>query len=124
LKLPSSRGGAGISANSGVIDAKAEETVYTMAVWLIAQGILVEVKDFLVAVETSRGNSCRGKSDAISPEEILYHELLQSGCLDGTTSIPAICYRFGLDRIRMEKIILWGRHTNRLEVVRRGNIDA
>lgn len=80
----------------------------------------------MVAVEASRGSASGNKPDAASTEESLYHELLQSRCLDGTTSIPTICYRFGLDRIRIEKFIFWGQHTNRLEVVRRmeGNSEA
>jgi len=110
----------GVTASSSAFDSSAEEVVYSMVVWLVANKILAEVKEFLVAVESSRGGRNGNKTDVASAEESLYKDLLQSGCLDGNTSIPAICYRFGgLDRIRMEKFISWGQQSNRLFVVSR-----
>lgn len=107
------------------------EIVYSMAVWLMANKVIVELEDCLVADEASRGSDNHGNKPepshhpvATSSGESLYHELLQSGCLDGATSIPAICYRFGLDRNRIETLL--SSCTHRLKVVRHveGNNDA
>jgi len=125
LNLPSSRGGISASASSGVFDTTTDEIVYSMAVWLIANKIIVEVKDFLVAAEAFHDSCTDGNKppDAVLSEESLYHELLHSGCLNGTKSIPAICYQFGLDRFRIEKFIAWGQRTNKLEIVRRVDVS-
>lgn len=98
------------------------EIVYSMAVWLIANKIIVEVKDCLVADGASPDSDSGDKPEpchqlaATSSGESLYHELSESGCLDGTTSIAAICYRFGLDRNRIETLL--SSRTHRLKVVR------
>mmetsp|Transcript_16770 Transcript_16770/g.40093 ORF Transcript_16770/g.40093 Transcript_16770/m.40093 type:complete len:767 (+) Transcript_16770:309-2609(+) len=99
--------------------SSSEEIIYSMAVWLIANKVLVEVKDSLIATEIEIDSKNGNKPATSTLEESLYYELFQSGCLDGNVSIPDICYRFGLDRIRMEKFIFWGQQTNRLDVFSR-----
>merc|ERR1712238_643392 len=105
-------------------DQNLGDIVYSMAVWLIANNIIVEVEDCLVADEASFGGDNSSNKPEPCSGESLYHELLRSGCLDGTTSITAICYQFGLDRNRVEALL--SSHTPRLKVVRHieGNSDA
>ncbi|KAL3785438.1 hypothetical protein ACHAW5_010918 [Stephanodiscus triporus] len=112
LNAPPYRGGAG-TMDSG----SPEELVYSMAVWLIANNVIVEVKDYLVAIEPSLDLNNGSKPE--SCQESLYHELLRSGCLEGTAPIAEICYEFGIDQTRMETFIQWGLQTQpkRLEVL-------
>jgi hypothetical protein len=88
-----------------------------MAVWLIANNIIVEVKDYLIAVEPFI--DLDNGSKPTSSQESLYQELLRSGYLDGTTPVAEICYEFSIDQTRMYAFIQWGLQTQppRLKVL-------
>jgi hypothetical protein len=94
-----------------------DEIVYSMAVWLIANNIIVEVKDYLISVEPLLDLDNGSKPN--SSHESLYEELLRSGYLDGTTPVAEICYEFGIDQTMMDAFIQWGLQTqpSRLKVL-------
>ncbi len=95
--------------------AKTEEIIYSMAVWLIANNIIVQMNDYLATGEGTK-NCCSAEA---ASEESLYQELSQGGYLDGTKPITAICYELGIDPVRMKKFIIWGQTSRRLNVVSR-----
>ncbi|KAL7433472.1 hypothetical protein ACHAXH_006096 [Discostella pseudostelligera] len=94
-----------------------EEIIYSMAVWLIANNIIVQANEYLVTGEVTAEFINNGGSDQSTSEESLYQVLYQGGYLDGTNHIPAICYELGVDQVRIEKLIVWGQKTRRLNVV-------
>jgi len=118
-----------------------EDMAYSMAVWLLAQNVIIELRDYLVATGTlkteqekiesinaadhlspcgeSAPNFKSSQSTSSSSEELLFHELMEADCLDGNKSIPAICYRFGIDRLRMDRFKSWGQRRKLLEIVSR-----
>ena len=100
-------------ADSGPSD----DILYSMAVWLIANNIIVEVKDYLIAVEPFL--ELENGGEPTSSQESLYQELLRSGYLDGATPVAEICYEFGIDQTRMDAFVQWGLHTQpqRLKVL-------
>ena len=105
-----------LSTSSGKYDcAKTEEIIYSMAVWLIANKIIVQITDYVAAGEVTK--NC--PSSEAASEESLYQELSQGGYLYGTKPVTAICYELGIDQIQMEKFVLWGQATRRLNVLSR-----
>ena len=149
-------GGVHRRMESGTKDASSKtaptlDVVYSMAVWLLAQKVITEVKDYLLAVGSLCDESVSGESksdgngsilvslmseygytnsaasvginkatkSAHSNEELLFQELLESECLDGTKSIAAVCYQFGLDRLRMDRFKSWGQRRKLLEIISR-----
>lgn len=92
--------------------AKTEEIIYSMAVWLIANKIIVQAHDYLVAGEVK-------ENETSSEEESLYEELFQNGYLDGIKPISSASYELGIDEMRFEKFLTWGQSTGRLNVVSR-----
>jgi len=97
--------------------AATEEIIYSMAVWLIANNIIVQVNEYLVPGEVTTEFANDGDSIQSVSEKSLYQELYQGGYLDGTKPIPAICYELGVDQVRIDKFILWGQTARRLNVV-------
>lgn len=92
-----------------------EEIIYSMTFWLIANSIIVDVNDYLVASELFQ---CHQKGSNLDFSlELLYQELLQAGSLDGALSVSAISYEFGIELSQMEKFIKWGLLTKRLHVL-------
>jgi hypothetical protein len=90
-----------------------EETLYSMAVWLRSRGIMFPILEFLVAVDTCppdllANNSGQGEkksedkveSDGTA-DDTLFQELLEFGCLTGTTSIEGCCWRVQMDYQRL-----------------------
>ncbi|KAL7553978.1 hypothetical protein ACHAWF_017330 [Thalassiosira exigua] len=117
LNAPLIRGNTTASSISAGFDSAAEEIVYSMAAWLVANRVLVVIKDFLI------GRGGNGTNVPVvtfaSPDDALYHELLISGYLDGTSSVAAVCFQFGLDRLRMDRFLSWGRQTGLVGVISR-----
>eukprot|EP00970_Alexandrium_tamarense_P013605 scaffold3523_cov194-Alexandrium_tamarense.AAC.8 len=118
LNRPASYGSTGIVTTGQ--DSPTEEILYSVVVWLLTQKVIVEVKDYLLAVGVI-GSDPVGENDTQTKtsEEVLFTELFEAGCLDGTISIPAICYRFGLDRLRMESFTAFGKRRRLIEIVSR-----
>jgi len=52
-------------------------------------------------------------------EELLYIELIETGCLKGDISTTALCWRFSLDSQRLKHFIEWGVSEEKLKVVTR-----
>jgi len=92
-----------------------EEIMYSMTFWLIANSIILDVYDYLVATELFQ---CHQKGSNLDFSlELLYRELLQAGCLNGALSVSAICYEFGIEQSQMEEFIKWGLMTKRLHIL-------
>ena len=60
-----------------------------------------------------------GQTKPSSSEEALCNELLHYGCLDGSWSIEALQYHFGLKDQQLEKLISYGKKANCICVVSR-----
>uniref|UniRef100_A0A7S4K842 Nitrogen permease regulator 3 n=1 Tax=Odontella aurita TaxID=265563 RepID=A0A7S4K842_9STRA len=175
-EMRSSGGGsAGLGPGSTVGVAapgqSVEDVVYEMALWLRSHGIIVELREYLTAVDPIGGDAngaLRVESGvdgttsvapapvqapfapssntaapspveqiALSPtwshipdggvaasatvvrEEAIYHELLEAGCLLGTVSTTALCWRFGLDHWRIQRLREWGVKARKLQVITR-----
>ena len=117
LPLPLGLGGS-TGTTSGKFKSATEEISYSMAVWLVANNIVVDMKDFLVATHSSH----KPRPDETKPsssEEALCNELLHYGCLDGSWSIEALQYHFGLKDQQLEKLISYGKKANCICVVSR-----
>lgn len=92
-----------------------EEIMYSMTFWLIANSIILDVNDYLVASNLFQHHQKGSNLDFFL--ELLYQELLQAGSLDGASSVSAICYEFGIEQSQMETFIEWGLLTKRLHVL-------
>mmetsp|Transcript_16041 Transcript_16041/g.24975 ORF Transcript_16041/g.24975 Transcript_16041/m.24975 type:complete len:84 (-) Transcript_16041:149-400(-) len=57
--------------------------------------------------------------DSRSPEEGLFDELLESGCLSGQISTTALCWRHGLDVRQLHRFKEWAIRKNKVHVVNR-----
>jgi len=97
------------------------------------------VKDYLVSIRTkpkafhldtsdasgmsfgrdSIKESANTAVDSRSPEEVLFDELLETGCLSGRISTAALCWRHGLDVRELHRFKEWGVRKNRILVVTR-----
>jgi hypothetical protein len=105
-----------------------EDTVYSMAVWLRSHEVVVGMEEYLVAVGVTvtaeRKPSNADESDAgsdvevaVHPEEALYKEL--ANVLTGNVSTVALCWRYGIDTLRLHRFRSWGVVNNKLRVVTR-----
>ena len=93
-----------------------QDLVYSMAVWLAANGLIRRVERFLFALdEKEKGNFTSSNSS----EELIYEELLGEKYLNGAISVSAICYKIGIEPFLFEKWIQWAERTNRIVVVTR-----
>lgn len=59
------------------------------------------------------------RSSPVSRNEAIYQELLEAGCLVGTVSTSALCWRFGLDHWRIQRLREWGLKERKLAVITR-----
>ena len=93
-----------------------QDLVYSMAVWLVANGLIRRVERFLFALDEKENNNFTSSK---SSEELVYEELLGDQCLNGAISVSTICYEIGIEPILFEKWIQWAERTNRIVVVTR-----
>ena len=111
-----------------------EEVVYAMAVWLRSHQVVIGTEEYLVAVnvvddkhDTATQNLVDSNETAdswdmeaqstLNPDEVLYKEL--SDCLTGNVSTVALCWKFGIEPIRLHRFRTWGVINNKLRVVTR-----
>lgn len=92
------------------------DLVYSMAVWLVANGLIRRVERFLFALNEKEK---RNFSSRNSSEELIYEELLGEKYLNGAISVSTISYKIGIEPILFEKWIQWAERTNRIVVVTR-----
>jgi hypothetical protein len=105
-----------------------EETVYSMAVWLRSHEVVVGMEEYLVAVgvtvtaERTPSNADESIAGLVvevpaHPEEALYKEL--ANVLTGNVSTVALCWRCGIDTLKLQRFRSWGVVNNKLRVVTR-----
>ena len=105
-----------------------EEIVYSMAVWLRSHNVVVGLEEYLVAVgvtlmlddKTATADESIAGADVeapVHPEEALYKEL--ADVLTGNVSTVALCWRYGIDTLRLHRFRSWGVFHNKLRVVTR-----
>jgi hypothetical protein len=113
-----------------------EEAVYGMAVWLRSHQVVVGMEEYLVAVGVTATATAEHKpsdadesviagSDVVevvpasahSAEEAMYNEL--ANVLTGNVSTAALCWRCGIDTLKLHRFRSWGVVNNKLRVVTR-----
>lgn len=109
-----------------------EDTVYGMAVWLRSHQVVVGMEEYLVAVGVTATAAEHKPSDAdesiagsvvvevpasAHPEEAMYVEL--ASVLTGNVSTVALCWRYGIDTLKLHRFRSWGVANNKLRVVTR-----
>jgi hypothetical protein len=105
-----------------------EEIVYAMAVWLRSHEVVVGMEEYLVAVgvtltlddKTANADKSNAGTDVevpVHPEDALYKEL--ADVLTGNVSTVALCWRYGIDALRLHRFRSWGVFHNKLRVVTR-----
>ena len=110
-----------------------EDLLYQMVVWLCSHEVLVQLQDYLMAKFPLTNNVDRSdrqqhpagehKSDAtnvrldLGSDDWIWQELLDAECLSGRISVPACCWKTGLDPVKVYQLV--SRHPQQLRLVTR-----
>jgi len=128
---PPAKDSSSLGVSSRTKDLKAywegemEDQLYTMAVWLISHRILEQLQDYLVVVGLEYDDIAQGRespatirlsNSQVKADESLFRELLESDCLNGDISIPALSWRLGLDKTKVRS---WALRHRRIRIVSR-----
>jgi hypothetical protein len=90
-----------------------EELLYAMAIWLLSHGVISQVQEYLVVVDSDETTSEFSNLDV---DENLFRELLESDFLNGDVSVMALSWRTGLD---LHKLKSWCLRHSRIRMISR-----
>ena len=99
-----------------------EELLYAMAMWLLSHRLLCQIQDYVVVESISADGNPDNELDSSSrqyisqSDEKILKELVESDCLDGNISIPAICWRMSLEPAKLRK---WALRHPRARIISR-----
>jgi hypothetical protein len=101
-----------------------DELLYQMVVWLCSRTVLLQLQDYLVAKlstsggdhsstiaeDDTDGSHAERKTDVnlrldMASDDLLFKELLDADCLSGRTSVPACCWRTGLNPTKLSAFV-------------------
>ena len=116
-----------------------ESLLISMTTWLRSHSVIVELKNYFVAINPPGGEKCgndkqqgyKKKGKALGPGDVrasslangdldaIFKECVSQNYMDGSVSSAALAWRLGITALRTESLREYGVRENRLQVVTR-----